>query len=199
MSRHSSKPDGGDSTDDQSGLSRRDLLASGAATWATVGVAGCNYITDPGPPDRDDGSDGTNDGDDAAPTGNATVTNETTTTGDPGGSDETTSGGGCQSQQEFKSGEEVALNVGVYKSDTGEYLGSDSISAVTVEFPDEPDIEPVELSWSGPHEEYIPDGWGGKLEAISEMEPGTYQYEIAIDGSEVFDEEERIADRVTIV
>jgi hypothetical protein len=177
-------------------LSRRDLLASGATAWATVSVAGCNYITDPGPPEG--GGDGGG-GDDEAPTGNATVTNETTTTGDGDGSSETTSGGDCQSQQEFQSGEEVALNVGIYKSDTGDYLGADSINSVTVEFPDQPAVEPVELSWSGPHEQYIPDGWGGKLEAISQMEPGTYQYEIAIDGDDVFDEKERIADRVTII
>ena len=195
MSRNDNKTNAGDSADNESGVSRRRLLASGAATWATVSVAGCNYITDPGPPeDNDDGGD-----DNDVPTGNATVTNETTTTGGSDGSDETTSGDDCQSKQEFNAGEEVALNVGVYESDSGDFLGADALNSVTVEFPDEPDLEPVELSWSGPHEQYIPDGWGGKLETISDMEPGTYQYEISIDGDEVFDDEERIADRITIV
>ena len=200
MSRNNSTTDGGDSADHESGVSRRDLLATGAATWATVSVAGCNYITDPGPPDSGGGGGGGGGGGDGtAPTGNATVSNETTTTGSGGGSDETTSGGDCQNQQEFNAGEEVALNVGVYESDTGAYLGAEAINSVTVEFPDEPDIDPVELSWSGPHEQYIPDGWGGKLEALTDAEPGTYQYEIAIDSDGVFEEEERIVDRVTIV
>ncbi|WP_340100202.1 hypothetical protein [Salinibaculum salinum] len=197
MSRNDSETDAGDSADEESGFSRRRLLASGAATWATVSVAGCNYITDPGPPEDNGGNDDNDDNDDV-PTGNATVTNETTTTGGSDGSDETTTGDDCQSKQEFSAGEEVALNVGVYESDTGDFLGADAINSVTVEFP-ESDIEPVELSWSGPHEQYIPDGWGGKLETISDMDPGTYQYEIAIDGDDVFDEEERIADRITIV
>ncbi|WP_302081835.1 hypothetical protein [Salinibaculum rarum] len=195
MSRDKSDTDGSDSADEESGLSRRRLLASGAATWATVSAAGCNYITDPGPPEQGGGGGDDDGSGDSTPTGNATVTNETTTT--TGGSDGTTTGGDCQSQQEFNAGEEIALNVGVYESDTGEFLGGDTIDAVTVEFP-ESDIGPLELSWSGPHEQYIPDGWGGKLETDPDMEPGTYQYEINIDGEDVFDDEERIADRITI-
>jgi hypothetical protein len=197
MSRNNSETEGSDDAEEESGLSRRRLLVSGAATWATVSAAGCNYITDPGPPDRGGGGGGGGDGDNQAPTGNATVTNGTTTTGSQDGSEETTTGD-CQSKQEFNAGEEIALNVGVYESDTGEYLGGDAIDSVTVEFP-ESDIDPLELSWSGPHEQYIPDGWGAKLEETSDMEPGTYQYEIAIDADGVFDERERIADRITIV
>lgn len=196
MSRNNSETEGSDGADEESGLSRRRLLVSGAATWATVSAAGCNYITDPGPPDSGGGGGGGG-GDNQAPTGNATVTNGTSTTGSQDGSEETTTGD-CQSKQEFNSGEEIALNVGVYESDTGKYLGSDAIDSVTVEFP-ESDIDPLELSWSGPHEQYIPDGWGAKLGDTSDMEPGTYQYEIAIDADGVFDEQERIADRITIV
>ena len=192
-----------DSTDDAK-TTRRRLIASGATAWATVSLAGCSYITDPGPPNQDETNtgdqDGTNTGDgtnassDGSTDGtndNATVTNETTTTNNTDGGDD------CANSREFPAGREVGLNVGVYNSKTGEFLGGDAIDQVTVRFPDA-EFDPLELSWSGPHEQYIPDGWGGKIETDPDMEPGTYQYEIHIEGADVFNGKETIVDRFSI-
>ncbi|WP_128223225.1 hypothetical protein [Halobacteriaceae bacterium SHR40] len=197
MPRKNRQENAGDSADNAK-TTRRRLLASGATVWTTVSLAGCSYITDPGAPDQDESDTGDQDGTDTGGntttdgTGeNATVTNETTTTNDTDGGDD------CANSREFPAGREVGLNVGVYNSKTGEYLGGDAIDQVTVEFPNA-DFDPLELSWSGPHEQYIPDGWGGKIQTDPDMEPGTYQYEIHIEGADVFDGKETIADRFSI-
>lgn len=204
-----------DSTDTDARVTRRRLLVSGAGVWTTATLAGCSYITDPGPPDSGDGSDGDDggsesDGDDGGsggdgtttpvPTGTATVTNQTTTTDDtstPTGTPTPTQTE-CQNRREFAPGMEIALNVGVYDSESGDYLGADAIDSVTVEFP-ESAVDPLELSWSGPHEEYVPDGWGGKIETDPDIESGTHRYEITIDAEETFDETVTITDQFTII
>jgi hypothetical protein len=219
MERNDSPSDGSDS-DEESGVSRRRLIATGAAAWTTVSVAGCHYITDPGPPDGsgggaggdgDDGGDGSGDGgtdgEDGTtttpvPTGSATVTNNTTTTADPSPPTETptatSTGTACESRREFPAGIDIGLNVGVYDSDSGDFLGDDALDGVTVEFPNE-DYGPLELNWSGEHEQYIPDGWGGKIETDEDIEPGTYRYEITIEGDGPFEDGETITDQFTIV
>ena len=113
------------------GLTRR-RVAAGVATWATVSLAGCNYITDPGV------DDGNGDDGDGTPS-DTTVTTQTTSTDDPGdgggGSSTTTS---CNSISRFTPGMEIGFVVGVYDSATGSYLGEDMIESVEVVFPDLP-------------------------------------------------------------
>ncbi|MFT4892207.1 MAG: hypothetical protein ACI9YT_003148, partial [Halobacteriales archaeon] len=76
---------GGESKDPQTGsgdtaaTTRRRLVASGVATWATVSLAGCNYITDPYSPEEDDDN-------------TTTVTTQTSTTDTPGTADGSPSG-----------------------------------------------------------------------------------------------------------
>jgi len=177
-------------------LTRRRVVAGGAATWATVGLAGCNYITDPGPEDDGGNGNGNGNGNVGTPGGNTTVTNETTTATPP----TTTEGGGgsgCASIRRFAAGMDVAMNVDVFDQETGQHLGADSLESVTVEFPNA-DFEPIELDWSGPHEEFRPEEWGGKLSTDQDVESGTYTYEIVVEGDGV-DGAERIVDEITVV
>lgn len=185
-----------DDVTDEQGLTRRRLVASGAAAWATVGLAGCNYITDPG-------------------VETPTVSTETTTTDNPSGvnetneTDETDDGSeptetpteesttSCASIGRFSRGMEVGLHVGIYDPETGEPLGADAIEAVTIEFP-EADYDPIELNWEGPHEAYDRDTWGSKIETDADTDPGTYEYEVNVE-SERDDVTARISDRFTIV
>ena len=190
-----------DTESEQRGLTRRRLVASGAATWATVSLAGCNYITDPG-------------------VETPTVTTETTTTDDPSGVTETTdenatadadgestetptetpteeSTTSCASIGRFSRGMEVGLHVGIYDPETGDPLGADAIDAVTIEFPDA-DYGPVELNWEGAHEAYDRDTWGSKIVTDADTEPGTYEYEVVVE-SEREEVASTISDRFTVV
>jgi hypothetical protein len=199
----------------EDGISRRQLVAAGAAGWATVGVAGCNRLADPGPPNQGNGDDGGNgdggngngnggNGDGVqttAPTGNTTVTNETTATSpDPGGETTeapttTSGGGGCASIRRFASGMDVGMHVEIFDDATGDALGAGAVEGVTVEFPDA-DFGPLELNWEGDHEAHSTTSWGGKVETSEETESGTYRYEITVDKG---DERETVVDEFTVV
>ena len=166
-------------------LSRRRLIATGAAAWASVSAAGCTYITDPGPESSDDGP---------------TVTNETTTTGNgtaDNGTDDS-GGGECSSIGRFRQGMEVGLHVGVFDPETGDPLGSDAIDTVKVEFP-EAEYGPLELNWEGPHEAFDRATWGSKIVTDEETEPGEYEYEVHIEGNEETDIETTVTNQFTIV
>lgn len=202
------------------GISRRRLVAAGAAGWATVSMAGCNRLADPGPPNQGNGDDGGNgdggNGDDGgngnggngdgpqttAPTGNTTVTNETTATSpDPGGetteAPTTTSGGGeCASLGRFAQGMEVGMHVEVFDDYSGDVLGDDAVERVTVEFPDA-EFGPLELNWEGDHEAYSETTWGGKVTTSEDTEPGTYRYEITVESGD--GDPETVVDEFTVV
>ena len=122
----------------RSGMTRRRLVASGAATWASVSLAGCNYITDPGVETPAVSTETTT-------TGNTSTTNETsnTTDSDGGTGDDSTDGSteeetgtSCASIGRFSRGMEVGLHVAIYDPETGEPLGADAVDSVTIEFPD---------------------------------------------------------------
>jgi hypothetical protein len=188
-----------DEEDDQltgsDAVTRRRLVASGAAAWATVSLAGCRYITDPGV-DTD--------------TPTPTVTTETTTTDTPTPDPNATptptpdpdatptetptpsptptptppaTTTACESIGEFVPGQEVGLHVGVYDSQTGEPLGDDNLQTVAVEFP-EADYGRRELNWRGDHERYDEETWGTKIVTDPAAQPGTYRYEVAVIGDE---------------
>lgn len=203
------------SSDRRGDVSRRRLISSGAAAWATVSLAGCNYITDPGTPSGSGGSGGSGggsggsggsggDGGDGGDTGgsgtggtggNTTVTNETSTTDDTSTADGTSTGTPCESSRQFFPGMEIGLNVNVFDSDTGEFLGADEVDSVTVEFPNA-DYGPLEMNWRGDHEEFSEEGWGAKIETDEDIEPGTYRYEIEVDAGENSDV---VTDQFTIL
>lgn len=174
-----------ESTD--SAVTRRRLVAASAATWASVSLAGCSYITDPGV-------------DESGPT----VTNETTTTGNTSNTSNESSGesGGssgddCASIGRFRAGMEVGLHVGIFDPETGDPLGAEAIDSVTVEFPDA-DYGPVELNWEGAHEAYDRSTWGSKIVTDEDTEPGDYEYEVHIEGDET-DVDTTVSNQFTIV
>ncbi|QPV64196.1 hypothetical protein I7X12_06115 [Halosimplex litoreum] len=206
---------GSDSTGDGR-VTRRRLMAAGAATWATASVSGCQYITDPGTGDDD--------------TDTPTVTTETTTTDDPVGPATPTPDSGeetddsaatpdgdeetptptasptatppptttsCASLGRFAAGMEVGLHVALYDPETGDPLGDDAVDAVRVEFPDA-EYGPLELNWRGDHEAYSADTWGSKIATDEDTERGTYRYEVSVEAD---DEtvETKVADQFTVV
>lgn len=215
MGQDTSNETASDSAGRRGDVSRRRLLTTGAAAWSTVSLAGCNYITDPGTPsgnggsggsggdgDQDDVGDGDQDDSGTGGTGgtggNTTVTNETTTTDDtstPSGG--TSTGTPCQSSRQFFPGMEIGLQVNVFDSETGDYLGDESLQSVTVEFPNA-DYGPLEMNWKGPHEEFSEEGWGAKIETAEDIEPGTYRYEIHVQTDDD-SEPETVTDQFTIV
>ncbi|MFB6094103.1 MAG: hypothetical protein ABEJ77_04090 [Halanaeroarchaeum sp.] len=181
---------------DDGGVSRRRLMAAGAAGWATVSLAGCS----------DTGGDGdggttttTEDGDDVTVTSQTTTTESadtptTTASSDGGGGGGTTS---CSGQNVFAMGMDVGFLVDVYDDLTGSRLFEDAIDAVTISFPNS-ELESVELTPDGPHEKHVDDKWGGKLSVPADAEPGTHTYEIAVsrrDGAE----ETVVTDELTLV
>ncbi|MEF8887459.1 MAG: hypothetical protein V5A30_06600 [Haloarculaceae archaeon] len=202
MGDHRPDPD----DEERSGLTRRRLVASGAAGWATVSLAGCSRLLDPGVPT--DAGDGGGDGN-GAPTGTTTVTSETTTTGngtvtngtatdgqDGSGGETTTQGGNCANVDRFAAGMDIGLHVNVFDDVSGDHLGADTIEGVTIEFPTS-GFEPLELNWEGDHEAYADTTWGGKVSTSEDHDPGTYRYEVTIhkgDGTE-----ETVVDEFSIV
>ena len=190
---------GGGESDERSALTRRRLVATGAATWASVSLAGCNYITDPGVETPAVSTETTT-------TGNTSTTNETSNTTDSdggtdddstGGSNEEETGTSCASIGRFSRGMEVGLHVAIYDPETGEPLGADAVDSVTIEFPDA-DYDPLELNWEGPHEAFDRDTWGSKIETDVDTEPGTYEYEVNVESDEDT-VAATVSDRFTIV
>jgi hypothetical protein len=191
-----------------SSITRRRLVTTGAATWATVNLAGCDRIDDPGTPAPEPTTEPGDGG-----TGTTTVTTQTTTTDAPG--NQTDGGDGTETQtatptegpttttacadiDRFAAGMEIGLHVGVYDSDSGTFLGDSQLDTVTVEFPGA-EFEPMELRWSGPHERYSEDGWGGKIVTSPEAEPGTYRYEITVEGASTTDGPETVTGEFTVL
>lgn len=185
------------------GVSRRNLMAAGAAGWATVGLAGCVDIQGEDCEEEDGGENGggENGGDG---TDDVTVTTQTTTTGGDTPTEDGGGGGGggtttqCTQQSIFAPGMDVGFLVSVFDNFTGEKLDADELSTVVLEFP-YADIDSVELTASGPHEEYVPDKWGGKASVPVDAEPGTYRYEISVATDPDEDPEPVVTDELELV
>lgn len=178
---------------DDGRFSRRRLIATGAATWTTISVAGCS-----------DGGDPT-----ATETESLTVTNKTTTTEDPGTpGDDTEEPGGtptetasptgtaCTSAGRFAAGQEIGLLVGVYRTESGEKLGPGEVDSVHASFASD-GIDDRELDWEGGHERVVDDRWGTRLSDTDELEPGAHSYEVTV--TTTAGEEATVADKFAIV
>jgi hypothetical protein len=164
-----------DTQSEGSGMTRRQMVTAGAATWASVSLAGCNYLTGPG----DDGLTETPSDDDEQP--NTTVTSNTTTTGDTGsGGDSTATTTSCSQSATFLPGMEVGILTDVFNSADGSFAGADAVESVVVSFPDA-DIEPKELTWTGSHETQSEKSWGAAIKTAADADPGTYRYEITVE------------------
>lgn len=182
-----------DRTTSRGGLSRRNLVAAGAASWFTVSLAGCS----------DDNGGGEGDGDLTVTTKTTTTvpTDDTTTADDGNDSDETTattattapttttttdssSGGGgtttCTTNDMFVPGGPIGFLIGIFDSGSGDPLGNSDLDTVTVNFKDD-GLDPLELTWDGGHTRNVVDRWGGKLTETADLAPGTYRYDITVE------------------
>lgn len=180
------------------GFSRRRLVVTGGATWTALGVAGC--CTPPETPTEEPTEE---------PTETVTVTQETTTTDDTPGGDQTPTetptatatptGTPCEQEVRFLQGQEIGFLVAVYRTRTGEVLGPEAVASVRVRFASD-DVASGELSWEGRHNEVDSvddDTWGGTLSDTSNLDTGTYRYDVVVtteDGTETV-----VTDKVHVV
>jgi hypothetical protein len=166
---------------------RRRLLATGAATWASVAVAGC-----PG-----DGGDG-----ETSPTGTDTPTDEPTDTAtdtpEPQPENyvvtaETWAGGSgvpasisfmsaCATTNTFVPGMQVVFFVGVYDPETGDKLTNDDLDGAQINLGD--GMETVSLSWSEDHAHATQGdtNWVGSWTLPEDMEPQDLSYTVEVSG-----------------
>lgn len=179
------------------GVSRRRLMAAGAAGWATVGLAGCS--DDGGNTDDTTNGDTTEDGED---TTDVTVTSQTTTTEtgttDDGGGGETTTTTSCTQSGVFAPGMDVGFLVSIYDTVSGDLLDDDTVEYVRIRFPNA-DFDPVELTPSGPHQEHVDDKWGGKLVTPIDADAGRYKYEIEVEKADAEEPEAVATDEIELV
>lgn len=188
-------------------VSRRRLVAAGAAGWLSVGLAGCSRDGTGGSGDGGDGTvtvtnrttatepvteDTASDDDDSTAASTETAAETSTETAAPTPSPTPTptptptpAGTTCPSSLVFERGSSVGFLVGIYRSETGTVYGSEDVDSVHVRFPND-DIPPRELIWDGPHAEHVDDRWGGKLAETENLDPGDYHYEVVVtsDGGE---------------
>ncbi|MFB6133958.1 MAG: hypothetical protein ABEJ55_03120 [Halanaeroarchaeum sp.] len=198
---HGSEQDSSTDSLRERGVSRRRLMAAGAAGWATVGLAGCSDNGGNGTSNGDttDGDDTTQDGDD---TSDVTVTSQTTTT--ETGTTEDSGGGGtttttsCTQSGVFAPGMDVGFLVSIYDTLSGDLLDDGDVDSVRIRFPNA-DFDPVELTPSGPHEEHVDDKWGGKLSTPIAAEAGRYRYEIEVEKADAEEPEAVATDEIELV
>ncbi|MEA1930803.1 MAG: hypothetical protein U9O06_04545 [Euryarchaeota archaeon] len=157
-SQGTSRDDSGTAT-----TTRRRLLATGAATWATVGLAGCTGSGD----DSDGGSSGAR---------NYVVTAETGA-GSEGVPESAGFISACSASRRFVPGMQVVFYVGIFDPETGEQLTDEDLDSVVVNVDGS---ESVELSWAGDDEENPADEWGGSYVLSEDIEPGTYSYTVEV-------------------
>ena len=161
---------------------RRKLMAAGAASWATVGLAGC----------AGDGGDGT-----AAPTDQPT---EEPTSAEPQPEDyvvtedmQTGSDGipatagfvsACTPTRTFSPGMHAIWNVGIYEPSTGEVAPDEDIESVQVTMSSDDvaaaDGESVEITWAGDEDENPHDWWNGAWTIPEDAAGGTVEYTVEV-------------------
>ncbi|WP_017342791.1 MULTISPECIES: hypothetical protein [Halorubrum] len=147
---------------------RRRLLATGAATWATVGLAGCM-----GGDDGDDGGDG---GDGSADAQNFVVTAETGA-GSEGVPETAGFISACSASRRFVPGMQVVFYVGIFDPETGDQLTDEDLGSVVVNVEG---VQEVELGWAGDDEENPAEEWGGSFVLPEDIETGSYSYTVEV-------------------
>ncbi|MFC7228671.1 hypothetical protein N0B31_14760 [Salinirubellus salinus] len=191
-----------------SGTTRRRLLVSGAATWATVGLAGC----------------GSNDGTET-PTATATEApttapaDQNTETPEPQPENfvvttETWAGGegvpaaisfmsACATTNTFVPGMQAVFFVGIYDPETGEKLTPDDLDGAQVNVGD--GMDTVELSWTDEHGHATRgegNNWVGSWMIPEDMDPGGLPYTVEVtrsDGDATFQNVGVLTDSIEIV
>lgn len=198
--------DSEDTRSDGTGVTRRRMIVAGAATWASVGFAGCVEISGDDCEEEtteDGGGGGGGGGQQTTQDGqqpNTTVTSSTTTTGDTGSGDGSTgTTTSCSPRAEFLPGMEIGVLIDVFNSVDASFAGTDAVESVTLSFPDR-DIEPQELSWTGSHETHSEKSWGSTVETPPDADKGTYRYEVTVEPKADADlDKTTVTDSFTIV
>jgi len=171
----------GDSGRSGAGTTRRRLLVSGAATWATVSLAGCpsgNGGTDTTTTTAT-GGDGTTTTTTATPEPqpeNYVVTAETGT-GSEGVPESAGFVSACSPTRRFVPGMQAIFYVGIWDPETGDQLTDEDLSSVVVNIDGGPQVE---LGWAGDDEENPAEEWGGSWVIPDDMEPGTVSYTVEV-------------------
>ena len=171
-----SRTDKAESDQEEAGVgntTRRRLLATGAATWATVGLAGCSS------------------GDSDTPTAGETATGQPgpqtepenyvvtaeTGTGSEGVPADAAFASACAATRRFVPGMQVIFYVGIYDPETGDQLTDEDLDSVSVNVEGG---QTVELGWAGDDEENPAQEWAGSYVLPDDAEPGTMPYTVQV-------------------
>ena len=156
---------------------RRRLLASGAAAWATV-LAGCaggdgeetptetETETEPEPEPTETPS----------PQPENYVVTAETGTGSQGVPQSAQFVSACSATRRFVPGMHAIFYIGIYDPETGEQLTDDDLDAVNVSI----NGETVELSWAGDDEENPAQEWAGSWTIPEGTETGSLTYTVEV-------------------
>jgi hypothetical protein len=168
------------SDDGDDGATRRRVLAGGAASWATVALAGCpsdGGETDTAEPAQDPDTETPTDTPTATPEPepeNYVVTAETGTGEVPEGA---AFASACSATRRFVPGMLAVFYVGIYDPETGDQLTDEDLDSVVVNVDGG---ETVELAWAGDDEENPADEWSGSWQLPDDISTGTYAYTVEV-------------------
>ncbi|MFB6081303.1 MAG: hypothetical protein ABEJ67_00645 [Halanaeroarchaeum sp.] len=172
MSLEQSGDERNESDGSRANTTRRKLMAAGAASWATVGLAGCatgggqseTTTTTTKPPE----------------TTHYVVTDDMAvgSEGVPGGHDFLSA---CSPSRKFTPGMQAIWYVGVYNPETGKQLTDEELgkNGVEIHFKNR-NWDPVKLGWAGDDKEHPAQEWGGSIVIPKDAQPGEVKYEVQI-------------------
>ncbi|MFB6069570.1 MAG: hypothetical protein ABEJ76_00995 [Halanaeroarchaeum sp.] len=171
MSLEHSGDERNESDGSRANTTRRKLMAAGAVSWATVGLAGCAG--------GGAQSDTTTTTAEPEPT-NYVVTDDMAvgSEGVPGGHNFLSA---CSPSRKFTPGMQAIWYVGVYNPATGDQLTDEDLGkkGVEIRFKNR-DWDPVKLGWAGDDKEHPAQEWGGSIVLPEDAKPGTVKYEVVI-------------------
>lgn len=161
-----------DASSDKAGLSRRKMMAAGAATWVTASFAGCSGNgTDP----TTTGADPTTTEGEPQPA-NYVVTDEMATAAAFGVS----FAAACSPTRLFAPGMKAIWEINVYDAESGENLDDSTIDSVTVNVDG---VDELEAAWMGDEEEHPADMWEATWDVPSDADTGEYTYTIEVEAT----------------
>jgi len=162
-------------TTERANTTRRKLMAAGAASWATVTLAGCATGS---------GADTTTEVTTTAPQPKNYVVSEDLIAGSEGIPKDAGLVSGCSPTRTFVPGMEPVWHIGVYDPATGDPVSDEIIDSMVVELSTG---KTVEMTWAGDAEEHAEPIWKGSYVIGEDAQPQTIDYTIAItDGDDNF-------------
>ena len=154
---------------------RRKLMAAGAASWATVGLAGCS-----GNGDTTTEEPGTT----ASPQPSDLVVTEDMVTGSDGIPATAGFVSACAPTRTFSPGMHAIWDVGIYEPDSGEVADPELVESVQISMSSSDvsaaDGETVEITWAGDDEENPHQYWNGAWTIPEDVATGTVEYEVEV-------------------